>query len=220
MNTKSGNTQKLVVHGLLAAVAFAAVALSRLFPPVVLFLKFDPKDVILVIGGFLYGPLSACILSVVVSLIELFTISDTGLWGLLMNVLSSCAFACVASFLYKKRRKLSGAVIGLILGVLVMTAVMLLWNYLITPLYMAASREAVAAMLLPVFLPFNLLKGGLNAALTILLYRPLSSALRHARLLPETPVQQNRHTHVGVLVISLLVLASGVLAILAFQGVI
>ena len=53
-----------------------------------------------------------------------------------------------------------------------MALVMLFWNYLIAPVYMGCSRQAVAELLLPVFLPFNLIKGGLNTAGTALLYRP------------------------------------------------
>ena len=75
------------------------------------------------------------------------------------------------------------AALGLILGVLLMTAVMLAWNYIITPLYMHVPREVVAGMLIPTFLPFNLVKGGLNAGITMLVYKPLVSALRKAHLL-------------------------------------
>lgn len=67
-----------------------------------------------------------------------------------------------------------------------MTVLMLLWNYLITPLYMHTARADVAAMLVPVFLPFNLLKGCLNATITVLLYKPVVQGLRHAHLLPPS----------------------------------
>ena len=66
-----------------------------------------------------------------------------------------------------------------------MTVVMLAWNYILTPLYMHVPRDVVARMLLPTFLPFNLVKGALNAGITMLVYKPLSAALRRARLLPE-----------------------------------
>ena len=62
---------------------------------------------------------------------------------------------------------------GLLWGWGCMAVVMLFWNYLITPVYMGCSREEIAKLLLPVFLPFNLLKGGLNGAITLLLYRPV-----------------------------------------------
>ena len=59
-----------------------------------------------------------------------------------------------------------------------MAAVMLIWNYLVAPIYMGYPREAVAKLLIPAFLPFNLIKGGLNAAFTMLLYKPVVTVLR------------------------------------------
>ena len=145
---------------MLSAAAYVVMAIIKI--PVVLFLKYEPKDIIIAIGGFIYGPLSALVISAVVSFAEMLTVSDTGPIGLVMNLLSTVSFACTAAFIYKKRRTLKGAVIGLITGSLIMVAMMLLWNYLITPLYMGTPREAVAAMLIPVFLPFNLIKASLN----------------------------------------------------------
>ena len=43
---------------------------------------------------------------------------------------------------------------------------MLLWNYLITPIYQKMPREAIVDLLLPLFLPFNAVKGGMNLAVT------------------------------------------------------
>lgn len=104
-----------------------------------------------------------------------------------MNFLSSAAFACTAALIYRKKHTLSGAVLGLLAGVVSMTAVMLLWNYLLTPLYMKTPRADVAAMLIPVFLSFNLLKSLLNSALALLLYRPLTQGLRRDNLFPQSP---------------------------------
>lgn len=181
---KQAKTKKIAVLAMLTALAFVAVALLRV--PVFAFLKYEPKDVVLVLGGFLYGPAAAAILAALTSLLEMLTISDTGLIGFVMNFLSSAAFACTAALIYRKKHTLSGAVLGLLAGVVSMTAVMLLWNYLLTPLYMKTTRADVAAMLIPVFLPFNLLKSLLNSALALLLYRPLTQGLRRANLFPQS----------------------------------
>ena len=189
MQTKSKlNTKTLAVCAMLCAMAFALTAVSHFLLPPLLpaapWLKFDPKDVILVIGGLLLGPLPALAVTLVTSLLEMLTFSETGWIGLVMNVVQSAAFILPASILYSRRRSLTSAVTGLLFGVAFMTGVMLLWNAFLTPLYMGAPREAVIAMLVPVFLPFNAIKGGLNAAITLLLYKPLVSALRAAKLLP------------------------------------
>lgn len=169
-------TKKMTTIAMLAAMAFVMVTFIRI--PIVLFLEYEPKDIIITLGGFIWGPLTSFIVSVVVSLIELVTISEDGILGFVMNIISTCSFACTAAFIYKKKRTLSGAVIGLFTGTLLMIVVMLLWNYLIAPIYMGFPREAVAELLIPAFLPFNLIKGGLNAAFTFMLYKPVTTALR------------------------------------------
>lgn len=181
------NTKKLVTLAMLSAIAFLMVFIFRIpiFPSAD-FLKYEPKDVIITFGGFLYGPLAALFISLAVSLIEMVTISSTGIIGFAMNVLSTCAFSCTAALIYKKKHTLSGAVIGLSAGTALMTLIMILWNYLLTPLYMKVDRAVVAGMLVPVILPFNLLKGGINASLASLLYRPLIQSLRSAKLFPES----------------------------------
>ena len=181
-----GDTKKLVSLAMLTAVAYVVMYLSKLLPSVNGFLDFDFKDVIICIGGFIYGPVSAAGIAIVVALIEMFTISHTGPIGLLMNILATCAFCCTATFVYKKRHTMKGAVAGLTLGVIMLVTVMLLWNYLITPIYQKIPRAVVAAMLPTVFLPFNLVKGGMNMAVTLLLYKPVVTALRKAHLVPES----------------------------------
>ena len=177
------DTKKMVVLAMMTAIAYVSVFIFRI--PVVMFLKYEPKDVIITIGGFLFGPFASMLMSAVVSLVEMVTISSTGPIGALMNFLSTVSFACTAAIVYKKVHTITGAVIGLVTGSVVMVCIMLAWNYLITPLYMETPREAVAEMLVPVFLPFNLLKAVLNSAITMLLYKPLSTVMRKAHVLPE-----------------------------------
>lgn len=167
---------------MLSAVAFLAAWLLKI--NVFNFLSLEPKDTVLTITGFLFGPMAALLASVTVSFAEFLFISSTGWIGLVMNVLASCAYAVVAALFYKRDRTLKSAVFGLIAGTALMTVVMLIWNYWLTPLYMNISREEVAAYLPTVFLPFNLVKGALNTGLTLLLYKPLVRSLKKANLLP------------------------------------
>lgn len=210
------NTKKLVTLAMLSAIAYVVMAFGRVpIIPAVEFLKYDPKDIIIAIGGFIFGPLSAFLISVVVSLVEMVTVSETGVIGFLMNVISTCAFACTAAFIYKHKRSLSGAIIGLIAGSLAMTSMMLLWNYIITPVYMKVQREIVASMLAPVFLPFNLLKSGLNAAFAMLLYKPVVTVLRKSNLVPEPePDGEKPRFNVWGVLAALFILGTCILIIL------
>ena len=216
MKKKLFSVKEMVLIAMLAAIAYVIVAFIRI--PVVLFLKYEPKDVIITIGGFLLGPLAAFITSLVVSLVEMVSISDTGPIGALMNLLSTCSFACTAALFYKKRHTLSGAISGLVLGSVVMVAAMLLWNWLITPLYMGVARSAVEDMLIPMFLPFNLLKAGLNSALVLVLYKPLVTALRKANLAPSKVQSSSTGNKTGVMILGLILLATSILLLLVFQG--
>lgn len=214
MNSK---TARLTTAAMLCAVAYIAMALIRI--PVVLFLKYEPKDVIIAIGGFLMGPFVSLTISTAVALVEMVTVSDTGPIGCVMNILSSCSFACTAALIYKRKRTMGSAAAGLAAGCLLMTAVMLLWNYLITPLYMGYPRQAVAELLLPAFLPFNLLKGGLNTALTLLLYKPVTAGLRRMRMAAVPEEEAAQSNRIGLLLAAGLLLISCVLIILVWTGI-
>ena len=218
MANEKNSTRRLTLMAMLAAMAYVAMLITRPLPAVAGFLSYDLKDVVIAIAGFILGPLAAALISVVVSLIEMVTVSSTGLIGLVMNVLASCSFACTAAVIYRRRHNLWGAVVGLITGILFMTAVMLLWNWLITPLYMKVDRSVVVGMLLPVFLPFNLVKGGLNAALAMLLYKPVVTALRKAHLIEERGTGK-RETKWGVVIVSAVLLVTFVLLALVLTGI-
>lgn len=216
---KDSKVKYLVLIAMLAAMAYMVVSVFRI--PVVLFLKYEPKDVIITIGGFILGPLASFVISAIVSLVEMVTISETGPIGALMNLISTCAFSCTAAFVYKKNRSLLGAIIGLCIGSAVMVAVMLLWNWLITPLYQGAPREAVEAMLIPIFLPFNLLKAGLNTALILAVYKPTVTVLRKSQLVStveNTEPSQKQGSKWGVYLLSAGLLITCIFLLLVFMG--
>jgi len=223
---QQSNTKRLAVLAMLSALAFILTYLFYILPipalmPSAPFLNYEPKDVIIAIAGFIYGPLAIVPMIVVVAILEM-PFSGTGIIGLVMNVLSSCAFACTAAFIYKKRRTLAGAVTGLIVGILLLVVVMVLWNYFLTPIFMGVPRVVVQTMLLPVFAPFNLIKGGLNAALTMILYKSVRLALDKSKLLPvsDSIGQKAAKVNIGALLISVLVLISCILVILSWQNII
>lgn len=202
------------------ALTYIAMLLSKMLPQV-MFLQMEIKGTVVCICGFLFGAVPAAAVSIIVALIEMFTVSDTGPIGCIMNALAACAFACPAAVVYRKVHTKKGAVIGLITGVVSLVVVMLLWNYLITPIYMTnMNRSEIAKMLPTLFLPFNLVKGGLNAALTLLLYKPVVTALRKARLAPESQAQAGAggRFSVGFLLFSLALLATFVVLMLVLAG--
>lgn len=210
-------TKEISTVGMLCAIAYVAVVAGRI--PLILFLKYDPKDIVIAISGLIFGPFTSFVIAFIVSLIEMFTISENGVLGFIMNIISSCSFACTAAFIYKRKHRLSGAIIGILCGWGCMVCVMLLWNYLITPIYMGYPREDVVRLLLPAFLPFNFIKGGLNAAITMLLYKPVITALRYSGLAEQNKATEKARINIGVILVAFLIIITCILWILSLKGI-
>lgn len=185
MNSNITNTntsekiRKLCALALFTALAYASVLIS---PIKVNFLTFDCKDAVMCIGAMFYGPVSGVVMSLLTALVEMVTVSTTGPWGMLMNFISSTVFVLAASLIYKYKRNMTGAVIGLIASALATTAVMMPANLIITPLYMGVSSSDVAKLIPSLLLPFNFIKASLNASLVLILYKPITTALKKTGL--------------------------------------
>ena len=213
--------RSLLCMAMLAALAIVADIFLRI-PGIGGFLTYEPKDVILTIGGFIFGAVPGIIMSLIVCLVEMVTVSTTGSIGLLMNFLSSAVFVGVSAVIYSRKKTLSRAIIGLIAGSLAMTAIMLLWNYIITPVYMNVPREAVVEMILPLLLPFNLLKAALNSVLVLFLYKGVVTALRKSRLIPERESNDGEKKKINTVLlisISAVLAVTLVLVLLIFAGI-
>ncbi len=177
--------KQIAAAGVFCAFAFALTNLGNIIPiRFAGFLSFDPKDAMIVMAGFAIGPWAAVGITFACALLELITISTTGIIGFIMNVISSLCFALIPAILYKKNRSFKSAIIGLAISSLLTVAAMLAWNALITPFYMKVPREAVLDMLLPVFLPFNLLKCLINTSIVVFFYKHIMKALRKIKLIP------------------------------------
>jgi len=222
-SNKKVDVKTLVVIAMLSAISCVLMLMIRVsIMPGNEFLIFDLKDMAIVIGGFLYGPSAVCVMSVIVSFVEMNTVSADTWVGFAMNVISTCAFACPAAFIYKRKRSLKGAVAGLAAGWLLVSGVMVMWNYIITPGYRGFPRELIVPLLPTVFLPFNLIKYGFSAALTMLVYKPLSIALRKARMVQQTEKKATARENIvaGVALSLCLAVVPCVLLILVRQGII
>jgi riboflavin transporter FmnP len=130
--------------------------------------------------GFLMGPLFALILAVINALLQIMFMGG-GPVDVIMNVISTATFAVTAAFIYRRMHTKTGAFIGLVSGTLLCIASMAVWNYVVDPYYFQISQEVVAGMI-PAISLFNLIKCGLNAGITLFVYKPVVTALRKAGL--------------------------------------
>ncbi len=168
---------KLAMLAMMSAISCVLVVLIRIpFPPAP-FLVYDPADIPIFITTFAFGPAAGLLVTVVVSAIQAFVLGGDQVYGFIMHIAATGVFVLVAGNIYSHKKNKKEAIISLILGVVAMVISMCLANYIVTPLYLGLPRSAVLPMLLPIIAPFNLLKGGINAIVTFLLYKRISKIL-------------------------------------------
>lgn len=210
ITTKKFDTKKMTVLAMFVALSYLCVFVFRFK---VQFLSFEMSDIFITICGFAFGPLAAVGVALAKSLLEMITISDTGIYGAVMNFASSAAFAGTAALIYKYKKSLGGALLAMLGAIIARTVVIIALNILITPLYMKCSREVVIGMISSLLLPFNLVKAFMSAGLVFILYKPLSGALRNIGVLPAhaesfTLTKKN----IFILIISALVVIAAIVA--------
>lgn len=185
MNAQTNSREKLkkiVATGVFAAFAYICCVLFHFR---VSFLSFELKDAVMAVGAMSLGPIAGGAMVVIVCLVELVTISSTGVYGLVMNLLSSLTYVCVGSAIYHRHRTMRGAIMGTVVASVATVLVMIGANCVITPAYMHVETAEVIAMIPTLLLPFNVTKTLFNSAVVFLLYKPVTNALVSAGFLPK-----------------------------------
>lgn len=195
---KIKSLKKVSITAMFTAIAFVITFIFRFN---VGFLTFDFKVAIISIVALMYGPLYGIASSAVVTYLEFISVSDTGIYGLLMNFIATATFVSVCGIIYKFKRNFSGSILSVVLSTIVFTVVMLIANIYITPFYMGVARTEVYAMIPTMLLPFNLCKGIINGALLLIIYKPLTVPLKKSGLFNESSSPKYTLTKKTVLLI-------------------
>ena len=168
------DTRELVTIAIFAAMTMVLSFIQiPLFPPAP-WLMYDPSGVIPLITALLFGPVAGLTVGVVGWLPRLFF--DP--LGTLITVVVIAAMSLITGLIYRVRKTFAGAMVGMVVGAVAFVALALALNLLITPLYAHVSIPEVAAMIVPILLPFNLIKVGVNVLITALLYKPVSNLIK------------------------------------------
>lgn len=219
---KNSKIKKYVVLAMFAALSFASLFVLHI-GGIGGFLSFDVKDAIILVASMIINPFQGIVISLVVSLIEMFAISSTQFWGFLMNFISTAVFAAVGSSTYKYapkiKKTMTGAVIGLFASVVITTAVMIPLNLIITPIYTKLPISAIASMIIPLLLPFNALKAIINASIVLIIYKPISIALKATGCIEKSSESYKfSKTTIILSIIGLLLIIAAVLTLIFVFG--
>jgi len=193
-NTKSKvNIRLLVGTGMLSGLAFVLQYLEFPIPIMPGFIKFDFSDLPALIGAFAYGPLAGVIVEFIKNLLHC-TVTQSFTVGELSNFILGAVFTATAGLIYKKNKSKKGAIIGAVVGSVVMGIVSFPSNLIIVyPAYtkfmpMEAIIGAYSELLpsvgklwqaLLIFnVPFTIVKGLISTLITVLIYKRLSPVLK------------------------------------------
>ncbi len=175
MKTNSINIRKLTLMAILSAIAVILTVFRTPIFPVVAFLEYETADVPIFFGTYLLGPIGGIIMTVVVSIIQCFTVSaEAGIIGGIMHILATGFYCLVFGLITRKNKSTKRTILGMTLGAVTMVVVMIFWNLLITPIYMKVPLSGVIAVMPFIFL-FNVIKAGANSIFAFILIKLLST---------------------------------------------
>ncbi len=180
MKNNQQKVLKTAIMAMLTALSIVSLYVIR-FPliPAAPFLEYDAADIPVLIGSILLGPVSGIVILIAVCIIQALTVSaSSGIIGFFMHFIASTVLVLTASLIYKKNKTTAGLIAGLVIGSLAMTLVMIPLNLIFTGIFMGAGTQTVVGMLIPAIIPFNLLKAGINSAVTFAVFLPISGILK------------------------------------------
>ncbi len=178
-NTNRWSTKQLVTMALMCAIAIILSFIEFPIMPAASFLKLDIALVPSAVVGFAYGAGPGALVGIVSAVAHG---AITGNWvGCLMNIIVACAFVIPASAIYKRNRTFKGAVIGLVVSTACIVVAAIVANLVVDPLFYGMPFDAVAALVVPAILPFNIIKGVVVSILTALVYKSISNLITPAK---------------------------------------
>jgi riboflavin transporter FmnP len=201
---KQKNLNSMIKISLLSVIAFVLMFMDVAIPIFPNFLKIDLSDLPALLGAFALGPAAGIGIELFKNiLIIIFKGTQTGFVGEAANFIVGSLLVGTAGTIYKLNKSKKSAIIGLVVGTLVMSVVASVLNYtILLPLYAKVYKAPVDAfvamgsainpaikdlkdLVLWSILPFNLLKGIVVSAITIPVYKRISPVLHKEEMVGE-----------------------------------
>lgn len=174
-NTNKWDTRQLVTMALMCAIGVLLSFVEFPLLPGVTWLKYDASAMPAMVCGFAFGPAAGLAVGIVGAVIHGILMADFS--GAVMNILVVTGFILPAALVYRRTRTFKSGVVGLVLSAVAATVMAILGNLVITPMWLGVPLDAVVAMILPILTPFNLIKAGINAVLTLIVYKSISNLI-------------------------------------------
>ena len=174
-NTNKWDTRQLVTMALMCAIGVLLSFVEFPLLPGVTWLKYDASAMPAMVCGCAFGPAAGLAVGYVGAIIHGILMADFS--GAIMNILVVTGFILPAALVYRRSRTFKSGVVGLVLSAVAATVMAILGTLVITPMWLGVPLDAVVAMILPILTPFNLEKAGINAVLTLIVYKSISNLI-------------------------------------------
>lgn len=189
------NVRNMTVTAMLSAAAFVLMFLDTAIPLMPSFIKLDLSELPALIASFALGPVWGVIVCLIKNLLHL-TMTQTGGVGELSNFILGASFVLPAGLIYHRKKTKGRAIIGAVVGALIMGAISFPSNlFIVYPVYYNfmpkdvivaayqaivpfANIDSIEKCLLFFNVPFTFVKGMISAIITILIYQPLRPLLK------------------------------------------
>ncbi len=174
----SSKIKQITTMGILMAISIILVVSPLRFPwPVAPFLVYEPGDVPILIGGFVFGPIAGVVLTVITSVVQALTVAQDGIFGCIMHILATSSLVGISALIYSKKKTFKSAILGCVIGSLAMTVVMGILNLALDPFFYGMTLDAVIKLMIPAILPFNFIKAALNSIVFLVIFKSAGDVL-------------------------------------------
>lgn len=184
------NLKNMVLVSILGAISGVLMLFKFPLPIAPTFMKMDFSDSVLIIGGFLTGPVYSLIMIFIKWIVKLIiTSTSTAYAGELSGLILNISFILPMSYFYNKNKTKKTAIILMIIFSITTSLIAIFTNvYMIFPLYGLSGNAIVGPfkvlfpfvnsvwqVMLISILPFNLMKIAINSIIALILYKKVST---------------------------------------------
>lgn len=182
--------KNMVLVSILGAISGVLMLFKFPLPIAPTFMKMDFSDSVLIIGGFLTGPVYSLIMIFIKWIVKLIiTSTSTAYAGELSGLILNISFILPMSYFYSKNKTKKTAIILMIIFSITTSLIAIFTNvYMIFPLYGLSGNaivgpfkvlfpfvDSVWQVMLISILPFNLMKIAINSIIALILYKKVST---------------------------------------------
>ena len=206
MTNTQKNIYKITLTAVFSAISFLLMFIEISLPIIPSFIKFDISDLPALIGTFSIGPIYGVLIELLKNILHILICSTSSAGvGEISNFVLGAAFCLTTGLIFKSKRINNSAVIGCIIGAVIMGIVSLPVNYFVVyPAYVkfyGMPLEAIIGLyqeilkfigdkptqnslfncLLIFNVPFTVIKGLIDAALCGVIIKPLSKIIKQRK---------------------------------------